>query len=136
MPLKNSWLFPAIQSIHLTGIALLVGTIIIVDLRLLGGILRRYSVPEIVGQFGRWTRLGFMVMLTTGPILFASDVGRYSQNPAFLLKMLCLLLAVSLHFARLKWLTTPRHAKLAAIASIGLWTCVVLAGRAIADFDI
>jgi uncharacterized protein DUF6644 len=136
MPLKNSWLFPVIQSIHLTGIALLVGTIVVLDLRLLGFVLHRYDVAAVADRFARWTRLGFVVMLTTGPILFASDVDRYVRNLAFVFKMLFLLLAVGLHFARRKWMTSPRQARLAAITSIGLWTCVVLAGRAIADFDI
>jgi len=62
--LKNSWLFPAIQSLHLAGIALLVGTIVLVDLRLLGYVLRRYNVPELSDYFGPWTRRGLWIVLT------------------------------------------------------------------------
>ena len=134
MPLKNSWLFPAIQSVHVAGIALLVGTIVIVDLRLLGCALRRYSVSEITRQFAPWTRAGLAIMLTTGPILFGSDLMRYSHNPAFIFKMSVLMAALVFHFtihAR-----TEKHGKLIAVLSIALWTCVVLGGRAIADFDI
>ena len=134
MPLKNSWLFPAIQSVHLAGIALLVGTIVIIDLRLLGYALRRYAVAEIRTQFAPWTRAGLAIMLTTGPILFVSDVGRYSQNPAFLFKMAVLLLALTFHFT--KHARPENRDKLVAVISIALWTCVVLGGRAIADFDI
>jgi uncharacterized membrane protein len=134
MPLKNSWLFPAIQSVHLAGIALLVGTIVIIDLRLLGYALRRYTVAEIRTQFSPWTRAGLAIMLTTGPILFVSDVARYSRNPAFLFKMAVLLLALTFHFT--KHAQPEKRGKLVAVISIALWTCVVLGGRAIADFDI
>ena len=134
MLLKNSWLFPAIQSVHLAGIALLVGAIAITDLRLLGYALRRYSLSEITRQFAPWTRAGLAIMLTTGPILFASDVMRYSHNPAFLFKMAVLLLALIFHF-RLH-ARTEKRGKMIAVLSIALWTCVVLGGRAIADFDV
>ena len=132
--LKNSWLFPLIQSVHLAGIALLVGTTVLVDLRLLGYALRRYSASEISSRCARWTRAGFAIMLTTGPILFASDVPRYSRNPAFLFKMAVLAAALAFHFTTHQQI--ERRGKLVAVISIALWTCVVLGGRAIADFDI
>jgi hypothetical protein len=125
--LKNSWVFPAVQSIHLVGIALLVGTILIVDLHRLG-----YGLRHRVNELNRWTRIGAAVMFVTGPILFAADVPRYLNNPAFRLKMVFLLLAVSFHFA----VRDRMSPKLAALISMALWTCVVLGGRAIADFDI
>lgn len=134
MPIKNSWIFPVVQSVHLIGIALLAGSIIALDLRVLDLILRRHDLAEIAGRFAPWTKRGLAVMLTTGPVLFSSDVARYVHNPAFLFKMIVLLLALAVHFAthRGKW----RGGKAAALASIALWSCVVIGGRAIADFDI
>src|SRR5262245_5235635 len=130
MPLKNSLLFPAIQSVHLIGIALLVGSIVITDLRRLDWTLRRQTIPEVLSRFAPFTRAGLAVMLTTGPILFASDVTRYVNNRAFLVKMTFLLFALAFQF------TGARRSKTGAWVSIALWTCVVLGGRAIADFDI
>src|SRR5205823_5994824 len=98
MVLKNSLLFPIIQSVHLIGIALLVGTIFLRDFRLLGWALRRYSIPDIEAQLTVWTRAGLAVMLTTGPMLFAADVPRYVLNPAFLFKMSVLTIAILFHF--------------------------------------
>jgi uncharacterized protein DUF6644 len=132
--LKNSWLFPAIQSVHLAGIALLVGTIVLVDLRLLGYALRRYNVQEISSHLAPWTRRGLWIMLTTGPVLFASDVTRYAHNPAFVLKMIVLAVAIAFHF--MVHQRVERRGKLGAFVSIVLWSCVVAGGRAIADFDI
>src|SRR5262245_25261279 len=129
MPLKTSWLFPIIQSIHLCGIALLVGSIAILDFRILGLVLRDHDTSALSRRFVPWKRTGLIVMLTTGPILFASDVARYSHNPAFLFKMAILLVAL-IHNR------TEHRTKVSAFISLALWTCVVLGGRAIADFDI
>lgn len=118
--LKNSWLFPVIQSIHLIGIALFVGTTVLVDLRILGFGTRREASLS-----------GLAIMLVTGPILFLSDVGRYVSNPAFLFKMAVFLLALVLHFTLHR-----KQTKLAAVLSMILWSCVVIGGRAIADFDV
>src|SRR5215467_14332479 len=98
MPLKNSLLFPAIQSIHLAGIALLVGSIVIIDLQALGCILRDRRIADVARLFRTWRLLGLAIMLTTGPILFASDISRYSSNSAFRFKMAALGLALLTHF--------------------------------------
>jgi hypothetical protein len=134
MSLKNSFLFPAIQSIHLIGIALLVGTIVLVDLRLLGFALTRNDAAEVRVRLAKWTRAGLAIMLATGPILFAADIPRYVSNPAFLLKMAILLVTLAFHVTLHR--RPERYGKLVALISIALWTCVVLGGRAIADFDI
>lgn len=129
MTLKNSWLFPALQSVHVAGLALLVGAIVLLDLRLLGWALRRQTAQEVAAQVRPWIRRGLATMLITGPILFSADIARYLHNPAFLFKMAVLLLALICQFAL-------RRGRITAILSLLLWTCVVLAGRAIADFDI
>ena len=97
------------------------------DLRLLG-------VRLAAGT--RWTRLGFAVMLTTGPVLFFSDMPRYLANPAFRVKMAFLAAALISHFTIHRKAERAGSGRLAAILSMVLWTCVVLGGRAIADFDL
>ena len=134
VPLKNSWIFPIVQSIHLCGIALLVGSIVTLDLRLLNFALREHPTTEIARRFAPWTRAGFVIMLVTGPFLFVTDIPRYIHNPAFIFKMTVLAIALAFHFAMQS--REERRGKLAAFISIALWTCVVLGGRAIADFDI
>src|SRR5262249_55648329 len=110
---KNSWIFPALEAVHLIGMAAFVGTVVLRDLRLL----QTRSAAEPVG---------LVVVLSTGVILFLADVPRYLHNPAFIFKILVLAAALVLYFAFPKQRT----------ASLILWTGVVLAGRAIADFDI
>jgi hypothetical protein len=81
----------------------------------------------------RWTWIGAIVMLTTGPIMFLSDSARYSINPAFLVKIPLVAGALLLQFGMQR---NPAHSRGAAIASVVLWTLVVLTARAIADFDV
>lgn len=140
--IRQSLLFPVIQSVHIIGLTVLVGTICLVDLRLLGIGMRRQAIGEVVSRLAPWTSGGLITVLVTGPLLFASDLTRYLNNPAFVLKMLLLAIALAGHFtlhrsvlrkgAPLKIGTQ----KLAAALSLILWSSVVLAGRAIADFDI
>jgi hypothetical protein len=65
-------------------------------------------------------------------MLFVSDITRYAANPAFLFKMAVLFAALLAHFT----VRPEKHGKFAAVLSIVLWTCVVIGGRAIADFDV
>jgi uncharacterized membrane protein len=125
--LRNSWVFPVVQSIHLAGIVGWVGAIVLVDVRILGG----RSVAQLADQLTPWSRAGLAIMVTTGPILFFSDATRYSSNPAFRVKMALLLLALTFHFT-----IHRRHTRLAALVSMMLWSAVVIGGRAIADFDV
>jgi hypothetical protein len=121
--LKESLIFPIVQSVHLAGIALMVGTIVLADLSALGNRGREPSRS--------WTILGAVVMAVTGPILFVADIPRYVSNPAFLVKMVILSIAVLCHFTLHR-----KQTRTTALLSLILWTCVVLGGRAIADFDV
>ena len=125
MSIENSWLFPIVESIHVMGLAAFVGTVILADLRTLG-----LNIPD-TSNLKRWTHIGLATMLITGVALFLSDTTRYLHSPAFLVKAAVLVLALAAHF-------TLRRAgtRFAAALSLTLWTCVVLAARAIADFDV
>jgi len=124
MTFENSWLFPVMESIHVMGLAAFVGTIVLADLHTLG------AIPD-VGPLTRWTHGGLAVMLVTGAAMFFSDTARYLHNPAFHVKVTILLVALAAHFTLRRSGT-----RFAAAVSLTLWTCVVLAARAIADFDV
>ena len=126
MPLENSWIFPVVESIHVIGLAAFVGTVILSDLRTLG--LLQFSDAR---NLKVWTHSGLAVMILTGLVMFFADSARYLQNPAFHVKAALLVLALAAHFTLRRSGT-----RFAAILSFTLWTCVVLAARAIADFDV
>jgi hypothetical protein len=125
VPLENSWLFPVVESIHVIGLAAFVGTLVLEDLRTLG-----LKIPD-TRHLKVWTLAGLAMMLLTGATMFLSDTMRYRHNPAFRMKISLLVLALATHGPLRRF--GPRFA---AILSLILWTCVVLAARAIADFDV
>jgi hypothetical protein len=129
---------PVIESIHLVGVTLLLGTIAIVDLRLLGLALRHLKVSAVAESMAPWTSAGMVTVGITGPLLFAWDPSRYLKNPAFLVKMVLLAAALGMHFTIHRQVVRDevKRVKLAAMLSLVLWSSVVLAGRAIADFDV
>ena len=124
MALENSWLFPVIESIHVIGLAAFVGTVVLEDLRTLN-----FAIPE-TRSLKALTRAGLAAMLLTGIAMFFSDAARYLHNPAFQVKAALLVVALTAHFTLRRSGT-----RFAAILSLVLWTSVVLAARAIADFD-
>ena len=125
MPLENSWLFPAIESVHVIGLAAFVGTVVLADLRTLG---MRFPDTQ---QLKSWMHSGLAAMLLTGAAMFFSDSARYLHNPAFRVKVALLVLALVAHFTLRR-----SETRFAAALSLTLWTCVVLAARAIIDFDV
>ena len=139
--IKQSWLFPVIQSVHIIGLTMLVGTTCLVDFCLLGMGMRRQGASDIASVLAPWTTAGLLTVLVTGPLMFSSDLTRYLNNPAFLLKMALLGMTLAGHFTLHRRVVRDSsrldatRQKLAAVLSLILWSSVVLAGRAIADFD-
>ncbi len=130
------WAFPVVECFHFFGFALLIGTIAIVDLRLLGTGMRRQSPAELTQDLKPWTLSGLALMLTTGPAMFAADPRVYYFNPSFRFKIACLLVAILYHFTFLRRAVRPDVppvlGKLAAVVSLALWIAVVGGGRMIA----
>src|SRR5258708_19981679 len=92
------WVFPAVQSLHFIGFAMSIGTIAIVDLRLLGLGMRRQGPADLAADLAPWTHVGIAVMLPTRPLMFSTDAVAYHFNPSFQFKMACLMLALLFHF--------------------------------------
>ena len=136
-PLNASPLaFPILECIHIVGFAISIGTIAIVDLRLLGIGMRRETPSQLGKDTFFWTLGGLIVMLFSGLLLFSSDPDMYYLNWAFLIKIFCLLLAIvfnyTIHRRVAKLETPPENAKLVASASLALWGSVIFGGIFIA----
>jgi len=140
---ESLWLFPTIETLHLFGIVLLVGSTSFFDLRLLGLTMREQPVSKIVGRLQPWVWAGFVVQTVTGFLLFSSEASKMYPNPAFRLKMLMILLA-GINAMFFQWTSyrsvgkwgdtpaTPIGAKVAGALSILFWFGIVAAGRWIA----
>jgi hypothetical protein len=133
----STYLFPSIEVVHLLGLVVLLGTISVVDLRLLGFGMRRQTVTRVSEELAPWTLAGIGIMLLTGIPLLLSEAVKCYQNDAFWLKMEFLLAALIFHFTIYRKVTSsdkirPLWAKATACLSLLLWFGVGLAGRAIA----
>ena len=131
------WLFPMAEILHFMGLSLLIGSLLVVDFRLLG-FARSFPVSAVY-RFLPLALAGFGINLVTGTMFFFSDPFRYYPNIAFRLKMLFILLAGlnALYFA----LTVHRHAgpagaedRDAAIRTVSalsflFWVGVIILGR-------
>ena len=142
---ESIWLFSIIETVHVLSITLLVGTVAILDLRLLGLILKREPVSEIAGQILPLTWCGFAVSFASGFLLFWAEAAKSYYNPAFRLKLLMLALAglnpfifhLTVYRQVAAWNeapVTPLRARMAALFSLTLWSGIIITGRAIAYF--
>lgn len=121
--LENTWVFPAVEALHLIGMALFLGPVFLADLGALG------AVPRL-GTAGP-DRAALALVLLTGVALLAANPERYARNPAFAVKLGLLVLAFAAH-ATLR----RRGTRAAAALSLALWSLVILASRAVIDFDV
>jgi hypothetical protein len=134
-------LIALLESIHLMGLALLLGTILMVDLSLLGLGIGRSPASRIARELQRWTAAGLAIMLLSGPLLLSSEAIRCYRTPAFWVKMALLAIALIFNFTIHRKVVAqeppgPRlHARWTALVSLALWIGVALAGKAIAIFQ-
>ena len=133
---RNSlWLFPAIEAVHLLGLCLLGGAILVVDLRLLGLGLRHQPIAVVARAATPWLYAAVGLMLTTGFLLFLSEAVKCYHNPSFRVKMATLPFALVFTFAvrqrsALKEpAIAPWQRRLLATVSLLLWFAVAAAGR-------
>jgi hypothetical protein len=135
---ESTWAFAALEVIHLFGLTLLLGSISVLDLRLLGGGLRDQTVSEIALDITPWTMIGLGTVVATGLVLATAEANRLYESGPFLIKMILFALAVTFTFTFQRGLTKsePSHgaALRGGIVSLLLWFGVGFAGRAIAFF--
>ncbi|WLG98081.1 DUF6644 family protein [Pseudomonas sp. FP198] len=137
---ESASVFPALESVHVIGIALVFGTIAVVDLRLLGIASHRRSALRLIEELLPYTWVAFAACLITGLLMFVSNATTYAQNSVFWWKMGVLLLAgLNMGIFHLgayrridEWDTTlppPGPARLAGFSSLTLWVSVICLGR-------
>ncbi|MDE0730523.1 MAG: hypothetical protein OSB36_06300 [Longimicrobiales bacterium] len=133
--IQNSlWLFPVIEAVHLLGLCLLGGSILLVDLRLMGFGLIHQSISELNRQVRPWLLVAVIVMIATGVPLFLSEAIKCYYNRAFWVKITTLPLALAFTFlvrnriARADSKVAYINAATGAI-SVVLWFVVAAAGR-------
>ena len=133
---NNEWSFPLLEIIHIVGFAVAMGTIFIVDLRLIGIGMRRQLASQLSKDLAPWTLGGLAAVLMSGPLIFSSDPNMYMNNLSFRFKMGALLfaLAVSIHDPSQGGFfgSFAAGGALTGIVSVALWVSVVAGGLFIA----
>lgn len=136
--MRTHWAWPAAESVHFIGLSLLVGTIVVWDLRLIG-VARRIPIAALHALV-RWTLVGYAISGVSGLMFLMTEPAEYIYNPAFHFKLLFMALAglnamtfyvtVSRRtLTRGAGQEAPLPAKIIAAASLVLWVAVIVSGR-------
>jgi len=133
---ESRYAFPVVEGVHLIGLALSVGLIFLTDLRLVGVLFKDVPVPDVLRQLRPYVLIGFAAVFVSGALLFWAEASMLVENPAFPFKLLFIALAGAnaLYF---EWVTAKRipfraaQARNAGVASLVLWTLVIVCGRLI-----
>jgi hypothetical protein len=140
---ESVWVYPIVQSIHVLGLALFLGLTVVMDLRLVGALLRQTPVGQVMAALLPWIRWGFALMAVTGFVLLASTPVTYVTN-VFMLGKFALLGVAGLNvwvFHSTAYPTVgdwgaaarpPWRARLAGASSLTFWALIVLTGRFVA----
>jgi hypothetical protein len=137
----STFLYPVANLLHLLGLTLLVGSVILMDLRLLG-LGRSLPLAQTVRALTPTTVIGLLIMAASGFSLFSADAGPLSVNPVFRVKIVFIGAAVAnaILFRVLwqrhidSWSQTPMAARTQAALSLLLWLAAATSGRLIAYF--
>lgn len=138
---ESNWLFPAIEGVHIVALALLFGAVIVLNLRLLGVMMRGRSLPQLARELEPFALCSLIVILASGFLLFAAEAVKSFNSTPFRIKMALLFAAIIFHYA-VSWRLMHQEdgqrslvlSKAAAVFAIALWVSVGFAGRAIGFF--
>jgi hypothetical protein len=135
----TEWLFPIIETVHVLTLTVVFGSIVMVDLRLVGVTGRGTSIVRLTDETLPWTWTAWVLSAITGTIMFMSKAVTYYGNLQFRMKFVFMALAavnmLIFHFGAYRkvaqWDTSvpPTSARVAGALSIGFWVAVIFFGR-------
>ena len=139
----NAWAIPAIQSVHIVGIAFVMGSVLMIDLRILGWAWVDQTPRQTVTRFGPWLTGSLWLLLATGILMVIGEPVRELITFSFWLKMALVAVGalVAVLFQRAarrhdpQWgdgLVSQRSMKAFAVLTFLVWACIIVLGRLIA----
>lgn len=130
----SAWAYPGLEVVHIAGIALMLGSLALVELRVWGHG-AELSAAALARAGLRVTLFGFALVAASGLLLFAANPAEVLANPAFRIK-LALLAFGGTNAALFHWrgglARADAVAKVQTVLSLGSWMAVIICGRAIA----
>lgn len=125
-------LFPLLESVHVFSLALVLGTIVVIDLRLLGWASSQRPFERVASDVFKWTWGAFALTAATGLLMFTTNAPVYYHNFYFRTKMVLLVAAgVNMLIFELSRRSVERAGRPVAIVSLTLWIAIVFMGRMI-----
>ena len=139
-----TWLYPIVEVTHIIGFVVLVGAAFMFDLRLLG-ISRGLPVTQLGRHLLGWSRVGLLIVVPTGFLMFMTNAMKLSGNPVFRMKLILIVFAGINALVFRVWISnsikywdvhesSPLAAKLSAVFSLVAWSAVISCGRLMAFF--
>lgn len=136
---ESQYVFPIVESMHVLGLGVSVGGILLLDLRLTGLGMTKADPAKIMRQFGPWYLAGFSLMMLTGGLLFWGEAAKCYRSPAFRFKIVFLIIAAInaaiFEFRYKPWMekwdlkSIPNGARIVGWLSLISWACVIGFGR-------
>lgn len=131
---ESLWLMPAVWAVHLVGLAAIGGSILVVDMRLLGAGLVRLSPAQVAANARPWFLASLALMLATGIVLFLTEAVKCCFNNSFEVKIAALILGIVFTFTVRNRVAAKSDApawlmKCVGAASLAIWFTVAAAGR-------
>ena len=139
----QAWVIPTVQSIHIVAIGVVLGSVLMIMLRILGRAGREETLTRTTARFGPWVTWGLWVLLVTGVLMIIGEPARELLALSFWLKMAMVVLATtvtlvfrrSLRLHEASWegtLVNRASIKAMAVTNFLMWLTVVVLGRLIA----
>jgi hypothetical protein len=133
------WGFPTVEILHLAGMLVVIASILVLNLRMVGAILRDQPMSDVAGGLQRWTIGGLIAQLITGPLLFMTQANKFYHNEWFRMKVSLLVLALLFFFLLQRRVARSPNsgagmARAAGVISLVLWFGVVVTGMNIELF--
>jgi hypothetical protein len=129
---NNEWSFPLFECIHIAMFAMSVGTIALVDFRMLGLAMRRQSAAQLLKETSLWTLIGLVTVITSGIVIFTTDPLRYFYNWSFRYKCIALTVAIIYNYTIHSKVARSNPSRLVGSLvggiSLLLWISIVFAG--------
>jgi hypothetical protein len=135
---ENGWIFAIVETVHIMVMTVLLGTVLVIDMRLLGVGLTRRPTAKLAHELAPSTNISILLMIITGITMYMSEAVKLAPSNVFFFKMIFLALALSVHFTLARTATRPGApegstlGKVAACLSLFCWFAVAAAGRGIA----
>jgi len=128
----SAWTFPILEVLHISSFAITIGTVALVNFRLLGLGLREQSAGQLTKDTSTATLISLSVALFSGLLLYSTDPDKFYLNVSFLFKITCLVLAILFHYTVYRKVvlagSSAALGRLVAVISIALWGGVVFGG--------